>query len=356
MGYIEAECKNCGAQLEINEEKGKGYCPHCGTLFVAEKVKEVYTQHITKNIYGREKMEADEYIANGDVFLSLEEFQKAKNAFDKAIELKPDDWRGWFGMVKVKTKNFTDYFDETHFSDLQKAHSVADDEEDKIIDQLYEQYKDTRKAVLLKKKLEQEKLDEYYNFDRQPEPQPAKSSRKGAAPVIVPNRQAAPAKRKPRGLLKFLIFIIIIIVLGGIVVGVLYGRGVFDAEAKNFIYSEVTIQGKSGVVITAYTGTLSRVTVPKRIKGKDVLVVSLNVFPSSCRSVTFPETVVQISAQVFKVPANIQYIRLLAKIPPKLIGGPLPSLAKIYVPENCLSVYKNADGWKQYKDIIEVWH
>lgn len=171
MGYIEAQCSNCGAQLEINEEKGRGYCPHCGTLFVAEKVtnKHIYstTQNITKNIYGREKTEAEEYIKNGDIFLSLNEFQKARNAYDKAIELNPSDWQGWFGMVKVKTKNLTDYFDTTHLSDLKKAHSVANDDDDRIIEGLYEKFGDTQRALRLKAHLDGKiasSSDSYYDF------------------------------------------------------------------------------------------------------------------------------------------------------------------------------------------------
>ena len=52
--------------------------------------------------------EAGEYIRRGDVLLSLGEFGRAEEAYLRAVELEPADWRGWFGMVKTRTKNFTE--------------------------------------------------------------------------------------------------------------------------------------------------------------------------------------------------------------------------------------------------------
>ena len=74
---VAAKCTQCGADIEVDETKDAGLCRHCGTAFVTHKAINNYntfvTKNVTKNIYGRERTEAEELIANGETFIKLED-------------------------------------------------------------------------------------------------------------------------------------------------------------------------------------------------------------------------------------------------------------------------------------------
>ena len=146
MALISAKCPHCGADIRVNEGSKSGVCEFCGATFVTQDAVTNYTvnnnyntvQYITKT--AASAAEAGEYIRRGDVLLSLGEFGRAEEAYLRAVELEPADWRGWFGMVKTRTKNFTDYEDTSHAALYDKARKVAPKEGLKEMLRLYEPY------------------------------------------------------------------------------------------------------------------------------------------------------------------------------------------------------------------------
>ena len=38
MGLVAAKCAQCGADIEVDESRESGCCPHCGTKYITEKV------------------------------------------------------------------------------------------------------------------------------------------------------------------------------------------------------------------------------------------------------------------------------------------------------------------------------
>ena len=148
MNLISAKCPNCGANIKVDGESKTGRCEFCGAEYITQDVINQYSvnnhystvQYVTKNMAGGTGLEAEEYIRNGDVFISLNMYDKAKKAYSQAIELNPGDWRGWFGMVKVCTKNFTDYEDISHIGYYENAEKVASPEQREEIEKLYTTY------------------------------------------------------------------------------------------------------------------------------------------------------------------------------------------------------------------------
>ena len=146
MALISAKCPHCGADIRVNEGSKSGVCEFCGATFVTQDAVTNYTvnnnyntvQYITKT--AASAAEAGEYIRRGDVLLSLGEFVRAEEAYLRAVELEPADWRGWFGMVKTRTKNFTDYEDTSHAALYDKARKVAPKEASEAMSRLYEPY------------------------------------------------------------------------------------------------------------------------------------------------------------------------------------------------------------------------
>lgn len=159
---------NCGAPIQVDSDSKTGKCEFCGSEYTTQDVINNYqinnnyntVQYVTKNINGNSALEAEEYIKNGDIFISLNDFKKANEAYSKAIELNPADCFAWFGLVKVATRNFTDFEDITHYGYYAKAKKVASRKQEEKIDEIYLPYQTKRKNLEIKKRQESE-LHEY---------------------------------------------------------------------------------------------------------------------------------------------------------------------------------------------------
>ena len=165
---IQIKCKNCGANIKVDNNNQKYVCEHCGAEFILEETINNFetvnnyntTQNIVKYIYGKESMDVADIVRNGDVFLSLGEIDKAEKLYNKAINTNPADWRGWFGMVRIKTNNFSNLDDVTHKDYLTKAKKVANEEQQIEIGKLYSEYtlKIEQRRLRIEKQREEERL------------------------------------------------------------------------------------------------------------------------------------------------------------------------------------------------------
>ena len=138
MPLVPAVCTQCGAPIEVDNAKEAGICPHCGTAFITEKAINNYiTQHVSstsvsqtivKNIYGREKTEAEEYVARGLSFLGLGEYGNAENCFAQAVEAAPGDIENHILLLRAQTRDFRAYYltDSPEFDRIEKLAQTAD--------------------------------------------------------------------------------------------------------------------------------------------------------------------------------------------------------------------------------------
>lgn len=167
MGLILAKCINCGANIKVDSESKKGTCEFCNAEYITEDVINNYyvtnnystIQYVTKNVNASGVLDAEEYIKNGDVFISLNMFDKAKSAYLKAIELNPGDWRAWFGLVKICTNNFRNYKDNTHYEYYAKAQKVATPEQLEELKNCYAPYLTKRNDLEKAERLERERKE-----------------------------------------------------------------------------------------------------------------------------------------------------------------------------------------------------
>lgn len=168
MSLISLQCPNCGAPVKVTDESKTHKCEFCGTEFTTQDVINNYqisnnyntVQYVTKNISANSLLEAEEYVKNGDIFISLNEYDKAKDAYTKAIELNPADCLSWFGLVKVATKNFTDYKDTTHYNYYAKAKKVASPNQAETIESQYLPYQKKRDLLETEQRLEHERIEQ----------------------------------------------------------------------------------------------------------------------------------------------------------------------------------------------------
>lgn len=75
---------------------------------------------------------------------------------------------------------------------------------------------------------------------------------------------------------------------------------------------------------------------------------------SSITSVTIPENVTSIAEHAFEGCSGITTVKIYNENP--LSNCPFPSRAEatLYVPYGCKAAYESADGWKEFKEIIEM--
>ncbi len=143
-----AKCPFCGGELFVRFEKGGGFCPYCKKEFDCEKAVKLY-KSVHEEVLGDEKkvahgedyLEVERALERTEFYLKNKRFDKAENELKEALKLTNSDYRVYFGLVRAKTRNFTDYSDETHKPWLDKAIDCADVEEKSVIGRLYKEYR-----------------------------------------------------------------------------------------------------------------------------------------------------------------------------------------------------------------------
>ena len=176
-----AKCPYCGAELYIGYETGTGFCTSCKRQFDNAKAIKLYSslyeeknevEEEKNSISGEDYLEVDRILTRTEFHLEKNDFESAKAELEKALKLSTNDFRIYFGFVRVETKNLTDYRNTTHEPYLKKAIECADTEDKAVIMRLYKdfyqlskcsdedilQYK-TEENVAIKNKLEEKFKD-----------------------------------------------------------------------------------------------------------------------------------------------------------------------------------------------------
>lgn len=103
MGMVAAKCTQCGANIQVDETREAGICPHCGTPFVTEKVINNYNYevHNTVNntienaqigqvIFQDNSRDADDYCRRFLAMVEAFDFERAEKLLDEMKTLFPD--------------------------------------------------------------------------------------------------------------------------------------------------------------------------------------------------------------------------------------------------------------------------
>ncbi len=113
MPIVEAKCTNCGHALKVDNSKDAAVCEFCGSAFIVEKA---INNYISNNHYKIEHANinmTDEHsvenrLENAEVFYTkLNQPEKALELFTKVSENAPGDYRGWWGIARVLSEEFT---------------------------------------------------------------------------------------------------------------------------------------------------------------------------------------------------------------------------------------------------------
>lgn len=112
MPLTPATCTQCGATLEVDSAQQAAICPFCQTAFVIEQAINNYKINITGGeIHLHDQSSIEVRLNNADTFLNkLDDYEKAMKIYKGITDDAPDNYMGWFGCAKVKSKKFT-WFD-----------------------------------------------------------------------------------------------------------------------------------------------------------------------------------------------------------------------------------------------------
>lgn len=113
MPFVEAKCTNCGHTLKVDNSKDAAICEFCGSAFIVEKAINnfnTYNQYQIEyaNIQMADERSVEKRLENAEVFFKkLNQPEKAKELFLSVTEDSPSDYRGWWGVARVLTNDFT---------------------------------------------------------------------------------------------------------------------------------------------------------------------------------------------------------------------------------------------------------
>lgn len=151
---ISLKCDTCGATLSAVEgEKDTYICSHCGHKQLIKEDQVHLHQNVIKTVYGNDKPSFDEYLEKAKTFVSLKEYKKAISVLNDAINDTPSDYRGWWYLANVymthhkETLNIDNFDSSDTYEDeiednLDKAMTLATDEERQIIIKGYQDWQE----------------------------------------------------------------------------------------------------------------------------------------------------------------------------------------------------------------------
>ena len=151
MPLTAAKCTNCGANLQVDSALEAAVCPHCHTPYI---VQDAINQYVINNVTKIENLHADvmnvtedseatQKAKAGEAFLQLGDPASAREAFTELTKKHPYEYRGWWGLVRLETEEFTKKDlkmpELTKIRDLyKKALTVCEDPA--LIQETYEAY------------------------------------------------------------------------------------------------------------------------------------------------------------------------------------------------------------------------
>ena len=161
---LNVKCPNCGEELEANCK----FCFNCGTPVGAAQPKTATssTQPVTAqndNLFDFSGMEAgfdsqlekqaayEKKLAIARSYAIRKMFDEARAVYNGLIEEDPSDVNGYIGLIRIATKNYTEYESAEIDEAISVAKQIADTEDLGQFDKNYAEYEQKRKAYFAEK-------------------------------------------------------------------------------------------------------------------------------------------------------------------------------------------------------------
>ena len=131
MSLDTLRCSRCDGELLHDAKLNIFICSYCGTKF---------TQTTTDT--GRQEL--DRRVKSGDTLIEMGDYETAERIFTKISEEFSYDYRGWWGLIKIITKNFSKILTFKELCEIKNLYQritfVADASERALVDDIYQPY------------------------------------------------------------------------------------------------------------------------------------------------------------------------------------------------------------------------
>lgn len=113
MPLVPAKCPSCGADVQIDDSRKEAFCSFCGSKFLVESAVNYYNTnneyHIEQaNIQVEDRNGLEARLKNAESYLSQhKQYLKALPMFESITKEFGGDWRGWWGMARGLTYDFS---------------------------------------------------------------------------------------------------------------------------------------------------------------------------------------------------------------------------------------------------------
>jgi len=142
MALEAAKCPNCGAAIQVPDERESASCMYCGSILKVKEAIEKFKIELSGSVIVETSIEP--MLKSAEGFLMLKRWDDAEKLFRKIIELNSTDYRAWWGLVSVYTKNFTDFINENHTEFYGSALELADLPNRNKLEMIYREYCNNR--------------------------------------------------------------------------------------------------------------------------------------------------------------------------------------------------------------------
>lgn len=130
MPLLELKCKSCGAVIEFDDSKPTVICKYCNTEYLKEDLivnNHYHNEFNNATFILNDENSIENKLKNADYYLNEQkEYEKAKEIYQYVVDNKGSDYRGWWGLAKALTSNFTmEKCSEEYYARVKKCAETA---------------------------------------------------------------------------------------------------------------------------------------------------------------------------------------------------------------------------------------
>lgn len=175
MGFAKLNCPNCGANIELSDDREFGFCSFCGTKVVQDKLVIEHKGSVSINGIATEKA----LLERAYIFLEDGNFDDADNYLERVLDINPHSSKAYIGklLFQLRLKNIDDLGLSIkilkYYNHFNKALRFADESEQRILNEYLRQSINNYNNEIEKQKSEVERLkkkiqkDEKMLFERE---------------------------------------------------------------------------------------------------------------------------------------------------------------------------------------------
>lgn len=172
MALVAAKCTMCGSELTVDSSLKSAKCTSCGTEYI---VQDAINYHNTYNVTNiehagsvivKDESSVDSRIENATAnLIQHKNYARAKEIFQSVVNDKSGDFRGWWGLARAESEDFTLYnCSQSRFNTIKNnvdgALRVAPPE---VKNQLQQQWSTYEQSVNQNKQLKTNEQNTYRN-------------------------------------------------------------------------------------------------------------------------------------------------------------------------------------------------